>query len=223
MQRLIFAAVALLLVQLGLILLVNSGNKGLESAPANTSFLDVSGKSVDSMELTDGEGKKLLITKKENTWILPGLQNAAADKGQVNSLLDKLQGLKQGFVNATSAEAAKRFKVAKDSFERHVVLKAGDSVVGDFYVGTSPGFRQVHCRREGSDNIVALPLSTYELDVDGSKWLDKNVLHLEQKNISVIHLPAVNLSLIDKKWQLDRKSTRLNSSHRLTSRMPSSA
>ena len=203
MQRLIFAAVALLLVQLGLIVLVNSGKNGLEPAPANTSFLDLAGKKVDSMELIDGDGKKLLITKKNDTWILPGMENAAADKGQINSLLEKLQGLKQGFVVATSAEAAKRFKVAKDSFERHVVLKAGENTAASFYVGTSPGFRQVHCRREGTDNIVALALSTYEFDVDGSKWLDKNVLHLDEKKISALHLPAVSLSLTDKKWRFD--------------------
>ena len=49
--------------------------------------------------------------KDKDGWILPAHFSAPVDGNKVKVLLDKLAGMKQGFVVATSADAAKRFKV----------------------------------------------------------------------------------------------------------------
>jgi hypothetical protein len=104
---------------------------------------------------------------------------------------------------ATSPAAAKRFKVADDLFERHVVLKEGDRVVGDFFAGTSPGFRRIHARRADRQEIVAVALSTFELPTATDQWLDKNVLKIKEDDITAISFPDFTLRKIDKNWQLD--------------------
>lgn len=91
-------------------------------------------------------------------------------KNKLHSILTKLSGLKQGFAVGTTAAAVKRFKVADDLFQRHVV-QAGENPVGDLYLGTSPGYRQIHARKAGTENVVAVELSTFELEPKADQWL----------------------------------------------------
>ncbi len=51
-----------------------------------------------------------------------------------------------------------------------------DKVVGDLYLGTSPGFKKVHARRADSDDIYAITFANYEATARTDDWLDKALL-----------------------------------------------
>ena len=203
MRKLILITATLLLVQIGLVVAVNMGNRATTMSAVDTVFLSNDVTDTDDITVTDGEGKVLHMVLQEGKWQLPASQNAQADKVQINDLLGRLAGIKQGFTVATSAEAARRFKVADGDFERRVVLKKGQDTVADFYLGTSPGFRQIHARKEGAQGIVTLALSTFEFDADPQKWLDKSVLQIKDENLANIRLKDISLARKDKEWVLE--------------------
>jgi hypothetical protein len=202
MNGIIKIAAALLVLQIGLAVVLYVGDTGTDMQKPNTPLLGFTVDAVTTLTLTDPEKGQLVLQKSGTGWILPSSFNAPANAGQVSSLLAKLAGLKQGFAVATTAAAGKRFKVADDLFQRHVVVKAGDSVVGDLYVGTSPGFRQIHARKAGTEGVVTVELSTFELDTSADQWLDKNMMHLAEEDIDKLIFADFTLEKKDKAWQL---------------------
>ena len=201
-KTIIFAAV-LLVLQIGLVVALQiGGHTGRDIAKPGAPLLDFAVDAVTTLEITGPDNDRLAVQKSGNGWILPDSFAAPASTEQVAALLARLSGLKQGFAVATSAAAAKRFKVADDLFQRRVVLKADGSVIGDLYVGTSPGFRQIHARKAGSEAVVVVELSTFELETAADKWLDKNMLRIKEEDIDTIAFADFVLQRKDNAWQL---------------------
>ncbi|MFH0782650.1 MAG: DUF4340 domain-containing protein [Pseudomonadota bacterium] len=203
MKRTITIAALLLVLQIGLVVAFQVGGKtASDLAKPEAPLLGFAADAVTTLEITGPEKDRIVIQKKDGGWILPDSFGAPASAEQVAALLTRLQEMKQGFAVATSATAAKRFKVADDLFQRHVVLKAGESVVGDLYVGTSPSFRQIHARKAGSGGVVVVELSTYELETAADKWLDKNIMKIKEEDIEALTFADFSLQRKDKDWQL---------------------
>ncbi|MDK9708079.1 MAG: DUF4340 domain-containing protein [Desulforhopalus sp.] len=202
MYRTIQIATALLLVQLGLVVALQFAGTGKDQPAANVPLLGFAPEAVTSLTITGPENDRVLLQKSGNGWVLPEYFNAPASASQVSAVLARLAGLKQGIAVATTAGAGKRFKVADDLFQRHVVIKAGESVVGDLYAGTSPGFRQIHVRKAGSENVVAVELSTFELETKALQWLDKNMFTVKEEDIEALAIADLVLEKKDAAWQL---------------------
>lgn len=202
MKKTILLAAILLVVQIGLVVALTIGTKDTDNSKPNMPLLGFTPDAVTGLTITGPEKDQVVLQKNGNAWTLPDFFGAPASAEQVTALLTRLAEFKQGFAVATTKAAAKRFKVADDTFERHVVIKAGDKEVGDLYVGTSPGFRQIHVRKAGSDAVVAVELSTFELETGAEKWLDKNMFRIKEEDIERISFPDFVLEKKDKGWQL---------------------
>ncbi len=203
MKRTITIAAILLMLQIGLVVAFQLGGKtASDLAKPNAPLLGFAVDAITTLEITGPEKERIVIQKKDGGWILPDSFAAPAGAEQVAALLTRFLEMKQGFAVATSAAAAKRFKVAEDLFQRHVMLKAGESVVGDLYIGTSPSFRQIHARKAGSESIVVVELSTYELETAADKWLDKNIMKIKEEDIEALTFADFVLRKKDKDWQL---------------------
>ncbi|MBU1568272.1 MAG: DUF4340 domain-containing protein [Proteobacteria bacterium] len=202
MKKTIAIAAALLVLQIGLAVALYFGQAESDLQTPNSPLLGMTSDAVTTVEITGPEKERIVLQKSGNNWILPDSFAAPANSSQVSALLAKLAGLKQGLAVATTAGAAKRFKVADDSFQRHVVLRAGESVVGDLYVGTSPGFRQIHARKAGTENVVVVELSTFELETGADQWLDKDMFRVKEEDIEKISFADFTLQKNDKDWQL---------------------
>ena len=202
MQRTIIAAAALLLMQIALAVALNMTDSPSRDVSPAAPFFGFVPDAVTALEIAGPSGERLTIRKTEAGWTLPYAFGAPASADQVNGLLAKLADLKQGLAVATSEEAAKRFKVTETGFERQVVVKKGEEVVADFYVGTSPGFRQVHARKAGSQDIVTVALNTFELETAADKWLDKNLFRLRQEEMESLVFADFTLQKKDQNWQL---------------------
>lgn len=203
MKKMIIAAILLLLLQIGLWLFFHMGQKGIETGASDNLFINFAPDAVHSIEITDGEGKNVLLVKEKEKWIVPAHFSAPVDVNKVEALLDKLAGMKQGFVVATSVEAAKRFKVDPESFENHVLLRQAEQTLADFYVGTSPAFRQVYARRAENKAIVTIPLSGFELENDVDKWLDTSLAMQRDDDLVGLIFDAFTLKKEADGWQLE--------------------
>jgi hypothetical protein len=203
MKKLITAATILLLLQIGLSVAFYIGKQDVETGTPDNLFIQFAADAVDSIEITDGEGKKLRLVKENQSWIVPAHFSAPVDDNKVQELLDTLAGMKQGFTVATSVEAAKRFKVDAESFENHVLLQGAEQTLVNFYVGTSPAFRQVYARRAESNAIVTIPLSGFELENGVDKWLKTSLAMQSDEDLVGLIFDGFTLKKQADGWQLE--------------------
>ena len=208
MKAIICAAAFLLILQIGLTVAVHQQQAvNLESTAPDSAFLSFTAESISSVRINGPENKELVLQKNDKGWIMPGAFSAPVSKRQVDDLLQKLTDARQGLAVAISKGAAKRFKTAEDDFERHVTLKQGDAVVGEFYLGTSAGLRNSHVRKAGEDTVVSIPVGSHEVDVEADSWLDRTLADLNKDELKAVVLADISLSKKEegeeKVWLLD--------------------
>lgn len=194
MKKILLAATVLLIIQVGLVVFTHTSSRMDLSAPPESSLLTLKAAEVTQFTITDVQGEQVRLASKEGKWVLPDIGDAPADQAAVENLLAKLEGLRQGFVVASSSEAAKRFKVEEQHFERHLTVFQGEDQVTDLYLGTAPSYREVHARRAGSDDIVAVTLASYELWSTPNQWLDKQMAAIAEENITAITSAELSLT-----------------------------
>ncbi len=120
-----------------------------------------------------------------------------ADNDKVNDLLDKLAELAAPWPVATSADSAERFAVTEDNYQRRLVLEDAEDVVADVFLGTSPGYRRVHARVAGQDEVYSIDFSNYEAPTDVDQWLDKGLLAAAGDPSSIVRQGAWRLAQAD--------------------------
>jgi hypothetical protein len=190
---------ALQLVVLGGVLL---WHQRATSVPAGT-LLSVDRTRIDGVVIVDDKGQKLTLRKGNSGWTLPDSQGLPVDNEKVSQLLDKLMAASAPWPVATSVESAKRFEVTSDKFQREIQLLAGDQVIGDLYLGTSPGFKKVHARRADSDDVYAIAFANYEATARADDWLDKALLKPSGDVTALARPGRWRLQRNDDAWTLD--------------------
>lgn len=193
MNRLITICAVLLAVQLGLAAWTHLGGPGDAAAPVRGPVLPVDPATVDELRLEDNAGATLVLKKAGEGWMLPGLADFPADSGRVRALVERLASLQRSWPEATTAEAAGRFQVAADRFERRLTLRGGGKDLGRVFLGGSAGLRRVYLRAEGDQDIFAVELAGRDQELDPNSWIDTAVLRLQPDQVARIDLPGFSL------------------------------
>ena len=171
--------IVVLVLQLALALVLFMRRDPLAGTRSDTPLVraeSVKGADQIVIESKSAESTRIVLKKKEGTWVLPDAYDAPAESARVSSLLDRLVALKRGLPIATSESALRRFKVVDGDFERRLVLSAGDRLLGTVYFGSSPGLRKSDARTAEDRAVYAVDLPTYELPTDLGAWLDEDLL-----------------------------------------------
>jgi hypothetical protein len=202
MNRLSFKLAAVLGLQLVLALILWAGGPDYNAFKAKEPLLAFDPAKVDRIEIAENSANSVALVKEDGKWVIPSSAGFPADAAKVSGLLAKLAGLKKGWPVATSAEAAKRFKVSDDAFERRVVLKSGGGTVGELLLGTSPNFKSVSVRAAGDGNVYSVAFAAYEAGARGEEWQDRGLLNIQQDQIASIAIGDVLLERKDGKYVL---------------------
>lgn len=160
-------------------------------------FLDVQFDTVTSISISSDDDT-VDLNKVDGQWFLEDGKPADGDK--VDRVFTDFTTVKGGWPVATSISSATRFEVADDAFQKHVVLSSEDDVVADVYVGTSPGYRNVHARVAGSSSVYSIPFSSYELSTSVAGWMDKKLLAAEGHLTKLARSGAFTLTKSDEVW-----------------------
>ncbi len=201
MKKWIAGLGALLAIQIVLAVTLNMGSDSYTTFTPEEKLAEFESAQIDTV-LIETSGQQALLKKTDGKWQLPELESFPADQQKVTQLLDALANLKKGWPVATTAGAAKRFKVDEDEFERRITLKRGENSVAKLYFGTSPGLRKVHARVADEDEIVTVGFSLFEAGPDNNDWIDSKLLKLDEKKIIRAKLPGFTLQRQDGEWQL---------------------
>jgi hypothetical protein len=153
----------------------------------------------DSLRVSDGDGASAGIARSGDGWTLAGSGLPVAP-GRVAGLLAALEA-DPGWPVAQSPSARERFAVAEDAFERRVELLAGDEVLATVFLGTAPGFRQVHARAAGDDAIYSIDFNAYDAPTDDSGWLDRGLAAIPGP--TAVRWDGHRLERSDDGWRLD--------------------
>lgn len=175
MRNVLTGLAALLAVQLVAAGVLLSGHRSAGEDGAPMPLLAGGGTGVDRIVITDGDDTATLV-RAATGWELPDLGHMPANDAGVTAAIDRFAAIETDWPVAATASSHGRFQVAADNFQRRVQLFRGDETAADFYLGTSPGFRQVHLRRAGEDAVYVVELSVYDLPAGNGGWLDKALL-----------------------------------------------
>ncbi len=180
----VLVLVAALVLQIGLALVLGGG-RGMAPAPQDVPLLDLDLDRVTELDIDGADGKRLVLKRNGDAWVLPALGDFPASGTRIESLLDDLDGLKRPLPVATSVDAQRRFKVADDAFERRLTLHAGDQQA-TLIVGDSPGFRRLFARVDGEDAVYDLRLALFDLSAEADDWVDRGQLQFDRGEITRI-------------------------------------
>ena len=160
----------LLAAQLILVLVV--WGLGQRDAEAPQAFLSFDSAIVDKLSISDGETAVELLRIGEE-WKYG--DDVPANKSKIEDVLKKLGNTSAGWPVGATGSAAERFEVTDNLFQRRLVAKAGEVLVADIYLGTSPSFRKVHARHASGGPVYSIDFSNYEVGAEENEWLDKGL------------------------------------------------
>lgn len=196
--NLLSGLLAVQLVIIAGVLLLDSGYGEARQGP----LLDFTADAVDELSISAGaDGRTLTLSRDEDGWRLPG--GRPADAAKISDVLNKLAALQAPWPVATSGGAIERFEVADAEHQRRLTLRAGDATVADVYLGTSPGYQQVHARRAGDSAVYSVELANYQFPADADEWLDKTLLQPRGEITAVVRAGAWTLHSGEAGWLVD--------------------
>lgn len=202
MQRLTLLLAGLLGVQLILALALSFSGSDHASFQAKEPILAFDAGAVDRIDIDESGAGSLTLAKRDGAWVVPSMADFPADGFRVTAFLGRLADLKKGWAAATSAEAAQRFKVAGDSHERRIVLRKGETVVGELLLGASPAFRQVYVRSGADPKIYAIAFTTYDVGTRGEDWMKRDALSIPDDKIASLAIGDLRLDRKDGRYVL---------------------
>lgn len=198
MKRLaIYALGMLLAAQLALLAVMHATARKDGDAEGDVPLLTFDPSSIDTLRIEDGEGEVVELTQKEGQWVLPDLHDYPADQEKADTIVRRLSSLERGWPVATTAGAARRFRVADAAFERKIVFTRDGSEIAAIMLGSSPGFRRIHARAAGENEIYSVAFSAFEAGTDPADWIDRGVLALKRDDIRRVELPEVTIIIED--------------------------
>jgi hypothetical protein len=189
----------LLVAQLALAVGLYWSNERAGEVAPEAPLLAADTASVDRLRIGDGSQQVELVRAGEG-WALAD-SGLPADGAKVDGALERLSSTATGWPVTTTEAAHQRFEVDRDDYQRHLRAFAGDDEVADFFLGTSPGFRTAHLRRDGEDAVYVVGLNTFDLPADADGWLDRDLLAVP--GADSIEGPDYALAKVDEQWRLE--------------------
>lgn len=178
-----------------------SGKTQLSEQVASSTLLNFAQEQIDQVSIR-GDDSTVELNKKDGKW--QTADGYPLEVGKMDSLMDKLAGLKFGLPVATSEAALKRFKVAENDFERHLRLKTSGETVAELYLGTGSGVRKSHLRTAQQEAVYTAEIGSYDLPARVDGWQDKTLLQLPKDEITGVKLGDLSLTLEDSNNDTDK-------------------
>jgi hypothetical protein len=124
-------------------------------------LLAIKSADIDRMVIQDASNK-VTLQKTGSHWQLPDLHQLPVDKQKLDEILQKLDGTKLTWPVTTTASSHERFEVSGTKFQRRIELFQGDAKKADLWLGSTPGFKKIHLRREGENQVYAVELTAFD-------------------------------------------------------------
>lgn len=203
MSRSIKFLLLLLVLQAGLVAWVHLEGDAPDPFKADTPLVAVDVDSADTVTIEQPGERLLRLTRKGDRWVLPDKSDFPVLSAKFKPFTDKLFGARRSWPVGQTMVAARQFKVTLDAFERRVRFLKGEDVLGDVFLGSSPGFRRVHARLEGDEHTYAIDFNAFDAPTDPSQWYDTDALKTRVEDVARIDLGAFALKAQDGEFRVE--------------------
>ncbi|HEY5644332.1 MAG TPA: DUF4340 domain-containing protein [Pseudomonadales bacterium] len=180
-------------------------------------FLDIDPARITGLTISGGDDDAVVLARSSDGWRLGELP---ADGGKIADVIGKLTGGSAIWPVATSADSQGRFEVTEDAHQRRIDFEGEAGPLATVYLGTSPGYRRIHARRDGDDATYSIDFAVHELPTDADEWLDKQLLASE--GVRRVELPGGQVlarEASDGGWILDGSAAQPEAAQRLVERI----
>jgi|GEM_PF-3400885 len=195
--QLLALLLVLLLLQGGLIKMLDSGEERFAPVEVGASLLDVMPDDVTQVRLSDGT-EQLGLLKTDGVWLLDSGLPVSPERMQ--QFLTMLSGLRVQVPVTRQASSHKRLHIADQDFFRKLMLTLADQREITLLVGTSPGFRQSYLRLKGENAVQVGALNPFALGLKSSEWADPMLLSVASP--ASVQQDGVELYQRDGDWWL---------------------
>lgn len=154
---------------------------------ARAAILALETEAIDRIDISDGDSS-VQLARSGGGWILPEYFSLPVATSRVDKVLKDLPSQRRGWPVASSDSAVTRFEVDEASYQRRVGFYSADTLAGEIFLGSSPGFRKVHSRPGGDRQVYAIEFSSFELPTTNTDWLDKSLLQVDASITSLTGL-----------------------------------
>lgn len=166
-----------------------------------TALLIADKSDIDRIIITGSDRKQIQLSRLDGQWQLPDYYRLPASQTKIIDILDSLESTRSGWPVATTQAGRERFEVTDENFQKKIVLGKGEATLQTIYLGTSPGFRQLHVRTADKDDVYAVKLNSFDFPVESADWLDRTLLQ-PKMDIVGLHGPDFSFSKQNNNWQL---------------------
>lgn len=193
----------LLLVQIGVSGVFFWSNSQDSSLYTAEPLLGVAMSEVDEIIITQGgdDAESVTLRKLGDLWQLPELGNLPVLQQKMQQIIDQLEALTVTWPVAKSNSSQQRFEVSDSEFLRKIQFFKGDDLVQSLYLGSSPGLRKTHVRREGESEIFTVELNAFDFPANSKNWVDRQFLAVA--DIDRLETDEVKLVNKQDKWFFD--------------------
>lgn len=208
MKKVIIAGTVLLLIQIGLVVVFNNSQSRFTPFSPNSNLLNLEHQKVDTIVITGEQEKVIHLKNLDEKWFIDEKIVVPADSNRISNLLERISTFKRGLSVGSSAEAARRFKLAPTNFKHKLTFVNQNNELGTLYLGTSPGFKQLHAKTENNENIVTVELESHEVAANSEDWIDKTILNIDAEKVQNFIFTGFNLSRQDdSEWSFEKTSS----------------
>lgn len=188
-----------LVVQVFLVIGIYAYHQNSQQSTSAQPLLDFDKSSVDKMVIRDANNS-VSLQKSGSEWNLPDFKQLPIEQSKLDDLFDKLNGTKLTWPVASTSSSHERFEVTENKFQRRIAFYQGDKQLGEFLLGTTPGFKKIHLRRVGENDVYAVTLNQFDFSVDASDWLNKTLIDV--KNVESLTGADYQLQKNGEQWSL---------------------
>ncbi len=203
MSRSIKLLLSLLVLQAGLVVWVNLPSDDTGALEADKPLLTVDRGSMDTVTIERQDKPTLRLARKDGGWVLADKGDFPVSPARFEKFADKLLDAKRSWPVGKTLVAARQFKVTPVRFERRVRFLQGTEVLGDVFLGSSPGFRRVHARLDGDDHTYAIDFNAFDAPAEAGQWYDTELLKTAAEDIVRIDLGSYALKAGDGGFEVE--------------------
>lgn len=203
MSRSVKLLLLLLALQAGLVAWVNFQGDEPGAVEADEPLLALDLESADAVTIEQKGDPPLRLARKDAGWVLSGKGDFPVAPAKFEEFTEKLLEARRSWPVGRTLVAARQLRVTEEDFERRVRFLKGTEVLGDVFLGSSPGFRKVHARLDGDEHTHAIDFNAFDAPPDAGSWYDTEVLKTAVEDIARIDLGVYALKAGDGGFQVE--------------------
>lgn len=179
-----------LVAQVVLLVAVSFAKDDMKIAPLGRVFETLVADKVTRIEVTGNSGTKdepklktVVLEKSGDKWGVAGAENYPADATKISEFLKNVEKLKTSGPVVSKEAYFKKLEVAEDEFQRKITLTQDGQPI-TFFLGSSPGPKRVHLRKDGSKDVVLTEgLTVWEVGHRAADWVDKAYFKVPESDV----------------------------------------